>query len=300
MASFSWFINAAVRAEFSTASITTKIFVLSTSYSGTLCYSDKSRINEIFAYSLQLEWESMSFKGDLHGIYFPEWIIPGGKENDWYRQAVFYTLESMRKRHGWRRTFILITLFLRRCMINLVGNAIKISVYWRTLSRAQDEGLRFLMTKSFAIITLRHCTRRLHWSCDFSERRSSIILRSSNHRGQHPMLCQKAFGLCSNSGSLLSRKASVAYRRRMRLGKAKQCRSAKRNEKNATEVWISDWNNVWWKMWALVPISVNRNSSQMTLENEAKSQEIERVTIRGVSSLDPCIFGVTGAERFHI
>ena len=132
--------------------------------------------------------------------------------------------------------------FVRRAAPFITGTSasenvvFKISVYWRTLSRAQDEGLRFLKTKSFAIITLRYCTRRLHCSCDFSERRSSIILRSSNHRGQHPMLCQKAFGLCSNSGSLLSRKALVAYRRRMRFGKAKQCRSAKRNEKNAMEV----------------------------------------------------------------
>ena len=233
------------------------------------------------------------------GSFFQSGLIPGGKENDGDRQAVFFTLESMRKRHGWWTTFILITLFLRWCMINLVGNAIKISLYGRTLSRAQDEGLRFLKTKSFAVITLRYCTRRLHCSCDLSERRSSIILRSSKHQGQHPMLCQKAFGLCSNSGSLLSRKALVAYRRRMRLGKVKQCRSVIRNEKNDTKVGISAWNTFEkCERWYTSQWTGSRH--RCILENEAKSQEIERVKIRGVSSLDPCIFVVTGAERFHL
>ena len=47
------------------------------------------------------------------------------------------------------------------------------AVYWIKISRAQDQGLRFWQTKSFAINTYTTVPRGLHWSSDFSERRSS-------------------------------------------------------------------------------------------------------------------------------
>ena len=48
---------------------------------------------------------------------------------------------------------MMITQFLRKYITQLVGNTIKDAVFWITLSRAQDQGVQFWQTESFAIIT---------------------------------------------------------------------------------------------------------------------------------------------------
>ena len=47
----------------------------------------------------------------------------------------------------------MITLFLRKYITNILGNTMKMHFFWIKFSRAQDQGVQFWQTKSFAIIT---------------------------------------------------------------------------------------------------------------------------------------------------
>ena len=51
------------------------------------------------------------------------------------------------------------------------------AVHWIRLSKAQDKGLEFWQTKSFASMTW-----RLYWSCDLSKRRSSKFQKAWNSK----------------------------------------------------------------------------------------------------------------------
>ena len=241
----------------------------------------------------------MFFTGDLYGIYFPEWNN-SRRKREWWRSTSSLLHTWIHAETTWMKKkfhfeYIVLqkvhdeTCWKRNQDFSILENIIQ-SAGWR-IAILEDKIIYnhypSLLYQETALFVWQLRTEiECYW-------------RSSKYWGHHQMLCQKAFGLCSNSGSLLSRKALVAHRRRMRLGKAKQCRIPKRNEKKTPwKCEFSVGNNVWWKMWALVPISVNRKSSQMYFWK--RSQEIERVKIQGCFFIRPVFFVVTVAERFHI
>ena len=116
-----------------------------TSYSGTLWwYSNKARIDELHACSPAMSWNFQSIW---------EWNNSGRKrETDKARQAVFFTpLNPFGNDRDEEKPHFDYT----------VPQKVHYETYWKRnqerywikLSRAQDQGLRYWQTKSFAIIT---------------------------------------------------------------------------------------------------------------------------------------------------
>ena len=92
--------------------------------------------------SIRYEWRECIFhrgcSWDMQSI-LGSGLIPGGEENDKARQAVFFTLlNPFGENPGHYHSH---------------GKRKQDAVYWIKLSRAQDQGLQFWQTKSFAIIT---------------------------------------------------------------------------------------------------------------------------------------------------
>ena len=267
-------------------------------HSGTLWYSDKSRSNEIFLSSLQLEWESMFFTGDLYGIYFPEWNN-SRRKREWWRSTSSLLHTWIHAETTWMKKkfhfeYIVLqkvhdeTCWKRNQDFSILENIIQ-SAGWR-IAILEDKIIYnhypSLLYQETALFVWQLRTEiECYW-------------RSSKYWGHHQMLCQKAFGLCSNSGSLLSRKALVAYRRRMRLGKAKQCRIAKRNEKKRHGS-----VNFRRKQRLMKNVSVGTHLSEqevvtdVLLEAKSRNRTSENT---GCFFIRPCVFVVTVAERFHI
>ena len=79
---YAWFMRAVPGKGLNNAKIKMGFFVLFASYSGTLWWSsNKSRINELHAYSLQLDRAHLPQRKFVDfSIHFGEWGIPGGKK----------------------------------------------------------------------------------------------------------------------------------------------------------------------------------------------------------------------------
>ena len=103
-------------------------------------------------------WKEYVFHRDLHGVpnlFFVSGQIPGGKESDKARQGVFFTLldpfgnkPDEEKPHD---DYTVPQKVHKNCKTFWKHNQHAVS--WMILSRAQDQGLHFWQTKSFAIIT---------------------------------------------------------------------------------------------------------------------------------------------------
>ena len=110
-------------------------------------------------------------------------MIPGGKEKDKCRQAVFLTptnpfgddLEEGKPHDD-------ITVSQKAPHVTKWKND-QDAVFWVRLSKAQDQGLEFWKTKSVAIMTyVRYATWRLYWSCDISRWRPSYFRKAWNSK----------------------------------------------------------------------------------------------------------------------
>ena len=134
-------------------------------------------------------------------------LIPGGKESDKARQAVFFaTLNSFRWKSRWRRT----PWWFRSSSESALSQSLE------TASRCRLVG-KIVKSTRFGIANLANnvicdhhpqsCVRRLHLQSNLWEnKRSSIVRNTLNLKAKHPKLRWKASGLCSSSGSLFTMK----------------------------------------------------------------------------------------------
>ena len=125
-----------------------------TSYSGTLWwYSQNWTIIRLFRtngreyiFHIGISWNFQSVLGSG--------MIPGGKENDRARQAVFFTLLNPFGNDPGEEKPHFDYIFLIWYIIKQTNwKRNQDAINWIKLSRAQNRGLRFWQTKSFAIIT---------------------------------------------------------------------------------------------------------------------------------------------------
>ena len=145
--------------------------MLFTSYSGTLWwYSKKTRNDGIHVYSLLIEGVHLSQMNFVEfSIHFGEWIDSGEEKR-------MTKLDKQSSSHLWinsvttqmKRNFMVITLFLRRYITKLVGNAIKMQY------------IGYIYPERRIDHHQRHSAKRLHRPCDFSELRSSDIREGRN------------------------------------------------------------------------------------------------------------------------
>ena len=114
-------------------------------------------------------------------------LIPGGKENDKARQAVFFTpLDPFGDNPDEEKPHDDYTV-PQKVHCNSYWKHNQGAVFWINFSNAQVPGLQFWQTKSFAIIThdivTGDCIHRV-----ISQKEIEYYPRSSQHRGQHPRL----------------------------------------------------------------------------------------------------------------
>ena len=145
------------------------------SYSGTLWwYSNNSRIDEIHAYSIQMEGVH------LPQMKFVDFSIHCGKWNDSGRKgegqgstgSLSLTTESFWKGPGGGEASFWL-------------HSSSKSTWWNSCilgTIVEGAGLRIAILANEIICNhgLRHNTRRLHWLCDCSERRSSNFREAYN------------------------------------------------------------------------------------------------------------------------
>ena len=100
------------------------------------------------------DWKKYFYHRGSQGVFqslLVSGIIPGGKEEDKVRQAVF--LNPFGKRPGRGEASFRLHSSSKKFKKKPNGNAIKNTLYWVRLKEAQDQGLEFWQTKSCAIVT---------------------------------------------------------------------------------------------------------------------------------------------------
>ena len=188
-------------------------------------------------------------------IHFEEWIN-SGKKREWQgsTSSLLYTSESIRKRPGRRLTSFYCTV-PQKVHYQTYWKRNQDAVHWIRLSRAQDQGLRFWQTKSFAIITYAtvsaDCTDRVtsqNGDRVIFERLAAAAACSRGRRYKH-------LETACNLG--IQSRSARRYETRHGSGTSIQ-------ETGAREFWSGRW------------YSSQRKRSH---HNEANTQDIERVKI---------------------
>ena len=135
-------------------------------------------------------------------IHLGEWI-DSGKRRDWQDPTIsllkpWIHSDKTRKKHA----VVLITPFLKKTIpletqsrCGMLDKIVKSA--WSRIAILAD---KFICNHN-----LRHGSKRLHWSGDFSERRSSNFSKGSQHQGQHPRSRWKVIGEHSSSNNNSSR-----------------------------------------------------------------------------------------------
>ena len=93
------------------------------------------------------------------------------------------TTESFWKRTRKRRRLISITQFLKKIHMKLVGNATKCCILGTIVASAGSR-VAILANEIICDHDLRHNTRRLHWPCDCSKRRSSTFRKACDTKAR--------------------------------------------------------------------------------------------------------------------
>ena len=168
----------AVSKELNTVGITQKFLGLPSGNSRTLWwYSDNAGTDGIHVYSSQLERVHLSERLFVErSVYLGERTDSGWKRK---RQSTASSLlcnsELFSWKSRWKKNSMMISQFLGKCIITVIGNDITMSFSGLKLSKVQDLGLQTWQTKSFAIITHNpvsgDCIFRV-----FSEKRGDRVL----------------------------------------------------------------------------------------------------------------------------
>ena len=156
--------------------------MLLTRYSGTLwCYSNKSRTDESHVYSIQMEGVHFSQRNFLEfSNHFGEWNN-SGRKREWKGSTsiLLHTSDSIRKRPGRRRSSFWLHCSSKGTLSNILETQSRIGMLDKIVKSAGSR-IAILANKITCNKNLRHSSRRLHWSGDFSERRLSNFRKARN------------------------------------------------------------------------------------------------------------------------
>ena len=160
------------------------ISLLFTIYSGTLCGIPISQEMLNYTYSIQLEGEHLSHRNFLEfSIHFGKWNNFGRKkEYDRARQAVFFApLNPFGNDPRWRETSWWSHCSSKSSLPNLLETQSRCGFLDKIIQSAGTR-IAILANKIICNHHRRQSARRLHWSCDFSERRSTNIREARNSK----------------------------------------------------------------------------------------------------------------------
>ena len=177
---YTWFMKAAISKDSNTARNTRIPCVIFEQFKDTLVVFQQGQnwwITRFFPHNWTeyifhtgISWNSQSFLVSA--------IIPRGKENDKARQAL-HNSESIRKRPRWRKSSWWLHCSSGGTLSNLMGTQSRCGMLDKIVQSARSR-IAILANKIICNHHLRHSARRLHWPCDFSERRPNNIREDRN------------------------------------------------------------------------------------------------------------------------
>ena len=144
-------------------------------------YSKKPRIDELHVYSIEMEGEHHSQRNFVEfSIHFGEWNN-SGRKGEWQgsTSSLLYTSESIGKRPRRRRTSFWLHCSSKGTLSNILETQSGCGILDKIVKSAGSR-IPILGNKIICNHNLRHGARRLHWSCDFSERRLSNFRKARN------------------------------------------------------------------------------------------------------------------------
>ena len=163
-------------------------------------YFECARTDGIHVHSLQLERVYLSQRLFVEcSIYLGEWIDSGwiGKRQS-PTSSLLHTAEPFWWRSRWRKNTMMITRFLRKCIITVIGNVIRMPSieqnYREHKIKDCNSGKRSHLRSSPIILCQEIAF--IEW---FLRKEIEYCSKDSEPQGQLPKLRWKAIGMCSSS-----------------------------------------------------------------------------------------------------